>query len=151
MRLGSLTRPDLIFPDLPATDRAGVLHAFAERISGRGLVGNAVDLYQRLLEREQLGSTGIGGGIAIPHTKLQGLKSGVVALGVVPQGVDYGAVDGQPVRLFFLVVSPSGAPAEHLQALAAISRWIKAEGRAERLLALRDPAAIYDFLQAEGG
>jgi PTS system nitrogen regulatory IIA component len=151
VRLGSLTRPELIFPDLPATDRAGVLHAFAERIAGRGLVANAVDLYQKLLEREQLGSTGIGGGIAIPHTKLQGLKSGVVALGMVPQGVDYGAVDGQPVRLFFLVVSPSGAPAEHLQALAAISRWIKAEGRAERLLALRDPTAIYDFLQAEGG
>jgi PTS system nitrogen regulatory IIA component len=151
VRLGSLTRPELIFPDLPATDRAGVLHAFAERIAGRGLVANAVDLYQKLLEREQLGSTGIGGGIAIPHTKLQGLKSGVVALGMVPQGVDYGAVDGQPVRLFFLVVSPSGAPAEHLQALAAISRWIKAEGRAERLLALREPAAIYDFLQAEGG
>jgi PTS system nitrogen regulatory IIA component len=151
VRLGSLTRPDLIFPDLPATDRAGVLHTFAERIAGRGLVANAVDLYQKLLEREQLGSTGIGGGIAIPHCKLQGLKSGVVALGMVPQGVDYGAVDGQPVRLFFLVVSPSGAPAEHLQVLAAISRWIKTGGRAERLLALRDPAAIYDFLQAEGG
>ena len=75
----------------------------------------------------------------------------MVALGLVPQGVDYGAVDGLPVRLFFLVVSPSGAPAEHLQALAAISRWIKAEGRAERLLALRDPAAIYDFLRDEGG
>ena len=150
MRLGSLTRPDLIFPGLPATDRAGVLHAFAERIAGRGLVANAVDLYQKLMEREQLGSTGIGGGIAIPHTKLPGLKSGVVALGLVPQGVDYGAVYGQPVRLFFLVVSPSGAPAEHLQALAAISRWIKAEGRAEKLLALHDPDAIYEFLQEQG-
>jgi PTS system nitrogen regulatory IIA component len=151
VRLGSLTRPELIFPDLPGTDRAGVLHAFAERIAGRGLVANAVDLYQKLLEREQLGATGIGGGIAIPHCKLQGLKSGVVALGMVPQGVDYGAVDGQPVRLFFLVVSPSGAPAEHLQALAAISRWIKTDRRAERLLELRDPAAIYDLLQSEGG
>ncbi|MEA2599560.1 MAG: nitrogen system component [Acidobacteriota bacterium] len=151
MRLGSLTRPDLIFPGLPGTDRAAVLHAFAERIAGRGLVANAVDLYQKLLEREQLGSTGIGGGIAIPHCKLQGLESGVVAVGMVPQGVDYGAVDGQPVRLFFLVVSPSGSPAEHLQALAAISRWIKTDRRAERLLELRDPAAIYDFLRDEGG
>jgi PTS system nitrogen regulatory IIA component len=128
-----------------------VLHAFAERIAGRGLVANAVDLYQQLLEREQLGSTGIGAGIAIPHCKLGGLRTGVVAIGLVPQGVDFGAVDGQPVKVFFLVVSPSGSPAEHLQVLAAISRWVKRDRHAERLLALHDPNAVYDFLQKEGG
>ena len=151
MRLGSLTRPELIFPDLPATDRAGVLHALAERIAGRGAVPNAVDLYQKLLEREQLGSTGIGAGIAIPHCKLPGLKRGVVAIGLVPQGVGFGAVDGQPVRVFFLVVSPSDSPAEHLQVLAAISRWVKADRHAERVLGLHDAHAVYDFLQEEGG
>ena len=150
MRLGSLTRPELIFPDLPAADRAGVLHALAERIAGRRAVPNAVDLYQKLLEREQLGSTGIGAGIAIPHCKLPKLKTGVAAIGLVPQGVDFGAVDGQPVRVFFLVVSPSESPAEHLQALAAISRWVKAGRHAERLLALHDPEAVYALLQEEG-
>jgi len=128
-----------------------VLHALAERIAGRGAVANAVDLYQKLLEREQLGSTGIGAGIAIPHCKLPGLKSGVVAIGMVPQGVDFGAVDGQPVKVFFLVVSPSDSPAEHLQVLAAISRWVKADRHAEKILALRDGDAAYDFLQEEGG
>ncbi len=151
MRLGSLTRPELIFPDLPATDRAGVLHALAERIAGRGAVANAVDLYQKLLEREQLGSTGIGAGIAIPHCKLPGLKKGVVAIGLVPQGVDFGAVDGQPVKVFFLVVSPSDSPAEHLQVLAAISRRVKAGLPGEKVLALHDADAVYDFLQEEGG
>ncbi|HEX3552697.1 MAG TPA: PTS sugar transporter subunit IIA [Thermoanaerobaculia bacterium] len=151
MRLGSLTRPELIFPDLPATDRAGVLHALAERIAGRGAVPNAVDLYQKLLEREQLGSTGIGAGIAIPHCKLPGLQRGVVAIGLMPQGVDFGAVDGQPVNVFFLVVSPSDSPAEHLQVLAAISRWVKADRHAERVLGLHDADAVYDFLQEEGG
>ena len=150
MRLGALTRPDLIFPDLPASDRPGVLRALAERVAARGLVPDAVQLYERLLERERLGSTGIGSGIAIPHCKLPGLKSGVVAVGMVPEGVDFGAVDGKPVRVFFLVISPSESPAEHLQALAAISRWLKEDRHAERLLALRDPAAISDFLRDEG-
>ncbi|HJX27249.1 MAG TPA: PTS sugar transporter subunit IIA, partial [Thermoanaerobaculia bacterium] len=91
MRLGSLTRPDLIFPDLTAADRAQVLRAFADRIAGSGLVRDAGTLYQRLAEREELGSTGIGGGIAIPHCKVDGLQKGVVAVGRVLDGVDFGA------------------------------------------------------------
>jgi fructose-specific phosphotransferase system IIA component len=150
MRLGSLTRPDLIFPDLPGTDRAQVLRAFAERIAGQGLVSDPEALFQKLWEREQLGSTAIGGGIAIPHCKVDRLKSGVVAVGRVEEGVDFGAADGQPVRLFFLVVSPSHSPAEHLQILAAISRWIKVGGRIQALLEQPDAAALFDYLQREG-
>ncbi|HEY3567509.1 MAG TPA: PTS sugar transporter subunit IIA, partial [Thermoanaerobaculia bacterium] len=74
----------------------------------------------------------------------------VVAVGLVPEGVGFGAVDGQPVKVFFLVVSPAEVPAEHLQILAAISRWIRADQHAARLLALRDPAAVYDLLRDEG-
>jgi PTS system nitrogen regulatory IIA component len=150
VRLASLVRPELIFSDLPEGDRKQVLRSFSERIAGLGLVQNAEQLYRQLWEREQLGSTGIGSGIAIPHCKIAGLRSGIVALGLVPQGVDFGAADGKPVRLFFLVISPDHSPAEHLQILAAISRWIKADQHAERLLELREPAAIYDFLQREG-
>lgn len=154
LRLGSLTRPELIFPDLPSQDRETVLRAFAERIAGLGLVKDGEGLLRMLLEREQLGSTGIGSGIAIPHSKIPGLRQGIVAVGMVHGGVDFGAADGQPVRLFFLVLSPSGAPAEHLQVLATISRWIKADGtagNADRILELRDPKAVYQFLQQEGG
>ena len=150
MRLGSLTRPELIFADLPAADRQEVLRAFADRIAGLGLVKSGEELFQRLWEREQLGSTGIGAGIAIPHCKLQGLAHGIVAVGLVPGGVDFGAADGRPVQVLFLVVSPSGAPAEHLQILAAISRWVRAGRHAERILALRQPAEVYDLLRDEG-
>ncbi|MFL6234878.1 MAG: PTS sugar transporter subunit IIA [Thermoanaerobaculia bacterium] len=151
MGLGALTRPGLIFPDLWATDSQGVLRSLAGRVAAQGLVGDGEDLFQKLWEREQLGSTGIGQGVAIPHCKLKGLARGVVAVGLVPEGVDFGAVDGQPVKVFFLVVSPAGSPAEHLQILAAISRWIRADDHAGRLLALRDPAAVYDLLRNEGG
>lgn len=146
MGLGSLTRPDLIFPDLPAADRREVLKAFAGKVAGRGLAPDGEALFQKLWEREQLGSTGIGSGVAIPHCKLAGLRQGVVAVGMAPAGVDFGAADGNPVKLFFLVISPSESPAEHLQILAAISRWMKVEGNAAKLLALHDPARVYDLL-----
>lgn len=147
MRLASLTRPELIFPDLPAQGRDAVLRTLAGRISALGLVRDPEDLFQKLREREQLGSTGIGSGIAIPHCKLPGLSQGVVAIGMVPGGVDFGAPDGQPVRLLFLVLSPSAAPAEHLQVLATISRWIKNDRSADRILELRDPAAVLQLLE----
>ena len=147
MLLGELTRPDLIFPDLPATDRQEALRALAGRVAERGLVASAEGLFQKLWEREQLGTTGIGSGIAIPHCKLSGLARGIVAVGLAPQGVDFGAADGKPVQVLFLVVSPSGSPAEHLQILAALSRWVRAGQHAEKILALRDPAAVYDLLQ----
>jgi mannitol/fructose-specific phosphotransferase system IIA component (Ntr-type) len=149
--LGSLTRPDLIFTDLQAGDSAQVLRALAERISRGGTARDAEELFQQLWEREQLGSTGIGGGVAIPHCKLDSLAQGVVALGIVPAGVSFGAVDGRPVRLFLLVISPSGAPAEHLRVLAAVARWIKSGRHVDAVLALHEPEAVYDLLQQEEG
>lgn len=151
MRLGALTRPELIFPGLQAADRSQLLRILAEKIAKRGLVGNQEELYQKLWEREQIGPTGIGSGIAIPHCKLKGLAKGVVAVGTVPAGVDFGAADGRPVRLVFLVISPSESPAEHLQVLAAISRWIKADRHADGVLALDDPQTIQQYLEEEGG
>lgn len=149
MQLGSLIQPGLIFPDLPTVDRPQLLRVFAERIAARGLTRDAEELYRKLWEREELGSTAIGSGIAIPHCKLPNIKQGVVAIGVVPEGVDFGAADGRPVHLFFLVISPSQSAAEHLQVLAAISRWVKAGHHVDQILQLREPEAIYDFVHRE--
>ncbi len=149
MLLGSLTRPELIFSGVRASDLSQLLRSLSDRIAGLGLVRDGGELFQKLWEREQLGSTGIGSGIAIPHCKVAGLSDEIVAVGLVPEGIDFGAADGEPVRLVFLVISPSGAPAQHLQVLAAISRWVKAGRHAERILELRDPQAVYQFLQEE--
>lgn len=150
MNLGSLTDPQLIYPDLPGETADGVLHALAVRVAARGLVDDAAKLEQRLLEREQLGSTGIGAGVAVPHCKMKGLDRAVVAVGLKRRAVDFAAVDGEPVRLFFLVVSPDEQPAAHLQVLAAISRWVKADEHVERILRLSDRQQIFDFLNGEG-
>lgn len=149
MSLAALVRQDLIFPDVPAAEPAELLRALAERIAARGGVRSADELFQRLWEREQQGSTGIGSGVAIPHCKVPGLRRALIAVGGVPAGVDFAAADGEPVRLLFVVVSPAESPEEHLRSLAAISRWLrwlKSKGNAARLLALRDPAAVYDLL-----
>jgi len=150
MKLDSLTRPELIYPQLPGSDRQAVLHAFADRLEGQGVVADAGELYDRLWEREQLGSTGIGHGVAIPHCKMNGLDGVVLAVGITPKPIDFGAVDGKPVRLFFLVISPSHAPAAHLQCLAAISKWVKAEQHVRGLLDLDDPQTILARLGEEG-
>lgn len=149
MRLGSLTRPELIFVGLSAGDRTAVLRTLAEKVVATGLVGDADELFRKLVEREQLGSTGIGSGVAIPHCKLKDLQRGMVAIAILDHGVDFGAADGLPVRLFFLVASPSESPAEHLQILVAISRWLKADRHVDEILAVRDAQAIYRLLQEE--
>jgi len=150
MNLGSLTDPQLIFPDLAGGDVAGVLRAFADQVAARGLVDDADKLYEKLQEREQLGSTGIGSSVAIPHCKMKGLERAIVAVGIKDAPVDFAAVDGKPVRLFFLVVSPHDAPALHLQVLASISRWVKADRHVEQILGMHEREEIYEFLKREG-
>jgi mannitol/fructose-specific phosphotransferase system IIA component (Ntr-type) len=133
MNLRQLLDPALMFADVEGGSRDAVLCSLAERLERRGSIPSAADLHAKLLERERLGSTAIGKGIAIPHCKLSRLERSVVAVGIAPQGVAAEAPDHDPVRLFFLVVSPEGSPAEHLQCLAAISRWIKEDGNLDRL------------------
>lgn len=149
MRLDSLTEPELIFPELDVTTRDELLRSMAERLQEHQVIDNAEELYGKLVEREQLGSTGVGAGVAIPHCKLRGLDHVVLAIGITRDGVDFGAVDTKPVRLFFLVVSPTETPAHHLQVLAAISRWLKQNSHVARLLELRDRQAIYHLLEGE--
>lgn len=150
MNLGSLTHPQLVFPDLAVRDVEGVLRAFADRVAELGFVPDADRLFEKLLEREQLGSTGVGSGVAIPHCKLKGLDEVVLAIGISRKAIEFGAIDTKPVRLFFVVVSPPDAPAAHLQVLAAISRWLKQDSHASRLLALHDRQKIFDLLEEEG-
>ncbi|HEV7668397.1 MAG TPA: PTS sugar transporter subunit IIA [Thermoanaerobaculia bacterium] len=151
MRLATLTRPELIFPDLGRGGRSqqNVLDELAARVAAAGAVRDARELSARLAEREALGSTGVGGGVAIPHCKLKDLPRAILAIGIAGDGIEFRAVDGLPVQLFFLVVSPSQSPAEHLQVLAAISRWVRAPGRIAKVLAAGSPEAIFALLEGE--
>src|SRR5919109_5678335 len=100
MRIAEFLREDLVFPDLAATDKAGVLGELCAGLA-RGVPGlEAKKLADALLEREKLGSTGIGEGVAIPHGKLPGIPGLVAAFGRKRAGVDFAAIDGKPTYLF---------------------------------------------------
>jgi PTS system nitrogen regulatory IIA component len=147
MGLQVLTRPGLIFPNIPGSDRVEVLTAFARNLATEGMIDDPDDLYQRIWEREQLGSTGVGAGVAIPHCKLEGLDEILVAVGTCASEIDFDSADGKPVKVLFLVVSPNDSPAEHLRCLATISKWVKSEYDPERMLGEDDPEAIYQLLE----
>ena len=124
-----------IFLDVTGGTMDEALHDMTRRLKESGDVKDPEDLTRRLVEREKLGCTGLGNGIAIPHCKLAALESVLLAVGISRGGVDFHALDGRPVRLIFLVLSPAEAPAGHLQALARISRLVKTPGVTEGILA----------------
>jgi mannitol/fructose-specific phosphotransferase system IIA component (Ntr-type) len=131
--LQSLIDRRLVFTGLEAASLEEALAELSRRISAAGVVHDAADLTRRLLERERLGCTGLGGGIAIPHCKLKEIDEIVLSVASFPRGVDFAAPDGIPVTLVFLILSPAQAPALHLQALARISRLMKTPGVVDAL------------------
>lgn len=110
--------------DLRGARTEEVLDDLARRLAECGAVPSAPALARALIAREALGSTAVGGGVAIPHAKVAGLERPLLAAGISPGGVDFAAADGEPVRLLFVIASPPDAPAEHLRLLAGISRWL---------------------------
>jgi len=120
-----MLQQDLILDDIKASDKTGVLREFAGLLKSADRIKDEDELVRVLLEREMLGSTGIGDGVAIPHGKLHIISEMIVAFGRSQSGVNYDSIDSQPVYLFFLLVTPEDMPGEHLRALARISRILK--------------------------
>lgn len=102
-----------------------------------------------LVEREQLQSTGIGDGVAIPHGALSELDAQIASLLIAPDGVDFAAIDGQKVTILFAVVGPKRATGEHLKTLARVSRLLRNKDFREQLVAAPNPAAAYDLVAKE--
>ena len=103
-------------------------------------------LFDRLLERERLGSTGIGGGIAIPHGRMAGLSKPVGMFARLAHGVDFDSIDERPVDTVFLLLAPEGAGADHLKALARVSRLLRDRSLVEKLRATESADALYALL-----
>jgi PTS system nitrogen regulatory IIA component len=145
MELGDLITPEAVIPTLRAGNKKQVL----QELSGKAaaLTGlDARDIFETLLQRERLGTTGVGRGIAIPHGRVAGLKSIVSVFARLETPIDFEALDEEPVDLIFLLLAPEHAGADHLKALARISRLLRAPQSIERLRASRDRAALYAVL-----
>jgi mannitol/fructose-specific phosphotransferase system IIA component (Ntr-type) len=119
---------DMIILDLESQDREGVLQEMVDYLKKREQITKEKELYERLLQREQLGSTAIGDGVAIPHCKLKGTKNPIILLALSKTGVDFHSLDGNPSHVFFLVVSSPDNPSLNLQILAAIAHLVRKAG-----------------------
>lgn len=150
MRLSELLTPDRIRVPLRAQSKEGVLRELVELLVGGN--GGAPDVLQAILERERQFPTGIGYGVAVPHGKTPALANLVAVAGTSPAPVPYETVDGEPVRLFFLLAGPESQAGAHVKALSRISRLVRREPIRARLLAASDAAEFYRILcDAERG
>jgi len=145
MELEDLVSPEGVIAHLKVTGKKQMLQELSARAAElTGLSERTI--FETLLERERLGSTGVGQGIAIPHGKLAQLTRlhGLFARLETP--VDFESVDDQPVDLVFLLLAPEGAGADHLKALARISRLLRNQSVVEKLRASDEPAALFAIL-----
>lgn len=114
-----------IQPDLKSQTKKEVLKELVQVLSTSHKAKDSASILEALLEREELGSTGIGQGIAIPHGKSDSVSGVVAALGISKRGIDFDALDGEPVHIFFMLIAPSKSAGIHLKILAKISRLLK--------------------------
>ena len=142
MRMSDFVVRDAIVPALTATNKEGVIREVVERLRGAGQFKGAdvEDVVRAILKREMLGSTGIGRGVAIPHTKHAGVERLVGTVAVSKAGVAFDSLDGEPVYVFVLLISPQDRPGDHLRALENVSRSLRDDGfvRALRQAATRE-------------
>ena len=145
MNLSDLLKPDAVLPSLHAQSKKQVLQEVAgaaARLTGRG----EREVFDTLLQRERLGSTGVGQGVAIPHGKLRNLDRLVGVFARLARPVDFDSVDDQPVDLVFVLLAPETAGADHLKALARIARILRDPAMAQKLRAALDADGIYAML-----
>jgi len=145
MELEDLVSPEGVISHLKTTSKKQTLQELSARAAELTGVSDKT-IFETLLERERLGSTGVGHGIAIPHGKLGQLTRLYGLFARLDTAVDFESVDDQPVDLVFLLLAPEGAGADHLKALARISRLLRNNAVVEKLRASDDPAALFAIL-----
>lgn len=148
MKILDNLKAEAIIGDLRATDKNGVLQELTTLLAEISEVSQE-EMVRVLLERERLGSTGIGGGIAIPHGKMKSLSSLLMGFGRSRKGVDFDAMDGKRTHLFFLLLAPEDSAGGHLKMLARISRLLKNSVFKERLMNAEDWRELYAAIEKE--
>jgi PTS system nitrogen regulatory IIA component len=145
MPLTDIISPEAVIPALKVSNKKQAIQELASKAAA--LTGQSEQAIAEILfQREKLGSTGVGGGIAIPHGKLPKLKSLFGMFARLERPIDFEALDGQPVDLIFLLLAPEAAGADHLKALARVARLLRDGDVAHKLRESRDAAALYSVL-----
>ena len=147
--LSDIMRAEQVLPDLQARTKKAVLEELSQAALRKAPGLELNTLMAILQERERLGSTGIGDGVAIPHGKLDSLDNLVLVFGRSLAGIDFDSLDGRPARLFFLVLAPANSAGIHLKALARISRLLKSQSVRAELMQARNAAQIIEVIKAQ--
>ena len=148
MKILDVLKREAVLFDLKSQDKKGVIEELAAPIVRIADV-NQSELVNVLMARERLGSTGIGGGIGIPHGKLRGLDALLLSFGLSRKGVDFESMDGKPTHIFFLLITPENSTGLHLKLLAQISKILKNDPFKEKLLHAVDGDEIYRIIKEE--
>ncbi|MEA3489797.1 MAG: PTS sugar transporter subunit IIA [Candidatus Omnitrophota bacterium] len=149
--ISELLEKNAVSTDLKAQEKEEMLSELVDLLIISGTVGKADkdDILKRLLDREVLGSTGIGKGVAIPHAKCPKLKKMVAAFGVSKKGLDFKSLDGEATQIFFLLLAPGDTPGPHLKALAKISRLLDDKFVRERLRLAKSTTDVLRTIREE--
>jgi len=141
---------DMIIPELQSQEREDVLKEMVNFLKKKNRISKEKDLYEKLIQREKLGSTAIGDGMAIPHCKIKGVKNPILMVAISKKGVNFHSLDGKPSKVFFLVVSSPDNPSLNLQILAAIAQLVrKAKTLLKKILEAMSIEAILDVVREE--
>ncbi len=149
MKISEILNEDLLIPNLQSKNKKGVLEELAGVLVAQGKLPDLETVVEVLLDREKLGSTGIGDGIAIPHGKIKKLGGVVASFGRSLEGVDFESIDQKPTHLFFLLVAPENSAGIHLKALARISRLLKDTHFRKRLMEAECKEEIFQIISEE--
>jgi PTS system nitrogen regulatory IIA component len=149
MRITDFLVPEAIVLDLKAAGKEDVLSELLQPLAKAGKIADAKKMVAVLMEREELGSTGIGGRIAIPHGKASQVKELAASLGMSKEGIAFDALDGEPVNLFIALVAPEGSAGLHLKALARISSLLKDKAFKKALLAAPTREEVMRLIETE--
>ncbi|GAB2025118.1 fructose-specific PTS transporter subunit EIIC [Lactovum odontotermitis] len=142
MKINELLKKEVMILDLQASTKEAAIDEMINKLVSAGFVDNFDSFKTDILKRETQTSTGLGDGIAMPHAKDSAVKEAVVLFAKSATGVDYDALDGQPVQLFFMIAAPEGANDTHLEALAGLSKYLLQNGFKEKLLSAQSPDEV---------
>lgn len=146
MRLEQLLKPQFFNDDLQAKNKTEALAELSEIVIKDTVKLKKSQIFDVLLQREKLGSTGIGDGVAIPHGKIGALDELIVAFGRSKNGVAFDSIDGKPVHLFFLLLAPVNCTGRHLRALAKISKMVKVGNFRKKLMDAKSTSDLYKVI-----
>ena len=146
MKLSEIIEEHNIIPELKARDKKGVLEELAEVITRHNPSIDKAALVRVLVERERLGTTGIGDGVAIPHGKMNGVEHPIISFGRCTRTLDFDSMDGQPTHLFFLLLAPENSSGIHLQVLAKIAKILKSSAFRQKLMEVDSRHELYQTI-----